>query len=118
MAAIEKALRPSLRERFGEIRTEIAALARYLLLERPSDQLAARAALESLAMRLGLDVVEDAGWDDGESFVAFDLDQLDEAQRRARLGQIVDALHHIERALPEGYGDIAERLSHAFRSAR
>lgn len=138
MTAIDKALRPSLRERLcslvckvlgapppsamiADFRRDIATLAQGLQLNGDIAGGEARGALENLAHRAGLYVSDDHDhdeWDDGEGYVEFDLAQLDESQRRARYGQIDDALHHLERALPEGYGDIAERLSTAFRSAR
>ena len=138
MAAIDRALRPSIFERsrhlickilgapppsamIAEFRRDISTLAHGLQIDGDIAGGEARGALENLAHRAGLYVSDDHDddeWDDGESYVQFDLAQLDEAQRRARYGQIDDDLHHLERALPEGYGDIAERLSHAFRSAR
>lgn len=136
MRAIERALRPSLIERLRlrartllgapppsamitEFRRDIAALAQGLRVEGDIAGGDARGALESLAHRAGLYVSDDPDgddWDDGESYLSFDEPELDEARRRAERGQIDDCLHHLERALPEGYGVIAERLAHHFRS--
>lgn len=136
MAAIEQALKPeprSIRQRwndawrsvFGrvepsplaaEVREEATALVGYLLASKPDGYLAARAALESLAMRLGLEVIDSDDWDDGEGHLSFNEPELDETRVRAQRGQIDDCLHHLERSLPEGYGVIAERLASAFRS--
>lgn len=136
MRAIERALRPSLIERLRlrvctllgapqpsamltEFRQDIAALAQGLRLDGDIAGGDARGALESLAHRAGLCVSDDPDgddWDDGESHLWFDEPELHEARRRAERGQFEDCLHHLERALPEGYGIIAERLAHHFRS--
>jgi len=135
MSAIDAAMRPSLRERIAnrwrrlrgawapsplvaELREEVRAIAVYIIGSKVADGIPARAALERLAMRFGLDVYDSDEWGHHETPLQFDEDQLDLALSRARYGQIDDALHHLDRALPEGYGDIAERLTHAFRSAR
>jgi hypothetical protein len=58
----------------------------------------------------------DAFFDEDEGYLSCDAVALEEARARAAIGQIEDCLHHLERALPEGYGVIAERLAHHFRS--
>jgi hypothetical protein len=109
---------PPASPRIADIKAEITAVARYLMLERPNDQPAGLAALETLAMRFGRDVYDSDEWGDHETPLQLDEDQLDLALSRARFGHVDDALHHLQRALPEGYGEIADRLAHVFRSAR
>lgn len=58
----------------------------------------------------------DALLDDQEGWLQFDEVELAEARSRAQCGQTADCLHHLERALPQGYGVIAERLAHHVRS--
>lgn len=136
MAAIEKALRPepsglwkritaSARTLFvravpsplaAEVQAEVTTLARFVLGDKADGFSAARSALEDLAMRLGLTVVDDDAWGDDETPLEVDSFHIDEALRRSRCGQIDDTLHHLERALPEGYGVIAERLASHMRT--
>lgn len=72
-------------------------------------------ALETLALQIGHTVVPEEDWDE-DGLPSCDEDHLAEALSRAQLGQIDDCLHHLERALPQGYGIIAERLAGHFRS--
>lgn len=69
-------------------------------------------ALDTLALPFGLiTACIEPDDDDGPSPLDFDQGQLDESLRRVRCGQIDDALHHLERALPRGYGVIAETIA-------
>ncbi len=75
-------------------------------------------ALDTLASQIDHMIVPDdegLGWDE-DGLPSCDENELEEARRRANCGQIDDCLHHLERALPEGYGFIAERLADHFRS--
>ena len=80
---------------------------------------AARSALEDIAGQMGFSVDPDEDlWGDDDPPLRLDENQLDAAVGCVRRGQIADALHHLERALPDGYGDIAERIArHLERTA-
>lgn len=64
------------------------------------------------AYRGGWDVFLDAY----EAPPTIDEGEAEQARSLIMRGEIDDCLHHLERALPEGYGVIAERLAHHFRS--
>lgn len=138
MAAIEKALR---KERFPrmqklwrrllamvlpapetpfvrESREHLDVLAAYLLGKSP-DYAQALTAIDDLAGKLGYQAVPlTDDWGDDDPPLRLDENQLDAAAAYARRGQIADALHHLERALPDGFGDIAERIArHLERTA-
>lgn len=77
-------------------------------------------ALDTLAAPLGqmLTEDEDGGDWDGEGWLSCDPHSLETAASYARRGAHDDALHHLERALPDGYGDIAARLADHLRSRK
>ncbi|PZU83959.1 MAG: hypothetical protein DI527_23415 [Chelatococcus sp.] len=101
------------------IREELIVILTYML-GPTSDPTEAIRALSAFAGRMNLSVSDDPdddwAWDDGEGWLSCDLHNLDEARARAERGQVEDCLHHLERALPEGYGVIAERLAQHLRS--
>lgn len=115
LAAAWQALRftPAPGRMLSEVRQELLTVAGYLI--RPGSETAGvRAELDSLAARCGYALHDHDDWDE-DGVIAFDETELEEARRRARCGQIDDCLHHLERALPEGYGVIAERITVAIR---
>jgi hypothetical protein len=101
----------------AEIREELTVILTYML-GPITDATEATKALSAFAGRMNFSISDDPDedWDDGEGWLACDGDDLEEARRRANTGEVDDCLHHLERALPEGYGVIAERLAHHFRS--
>lgn len=139
MAAIEKALRKPRFPRLERLRWQITAwlarlrgknvfneassrlklealrnlaILRGHLVDGPKNYQAARSALEDIAGQMGFSVDPDEDlWGDDDPPLRLDENQLDAAAGYARRGQIADALHHLERALPDGYGDIAERIA-------
>lgn len=137
MAAIEKALR---KDRFPRlqglwrrlvsrispapesatittIRQNLAIIATHLLTDH-KDVRKALDALDDIAGRFGREAVPYTALLDDDCPITFDGDQLDAAAGYARRGQFADALHHLERALPDGFGDIAERIArHLERTA-
>lgn len=146
MAAIEKALRKPRFPRLERLRWQITAwlarlcgkdvfseassrlklealrslaILREHLIDGPKNYQAARSALEDIAGQMGFDLVADQDlWGDDDPPLRIDENQLDAAAGYARRGQVADALHHLERALPDGYGDIAERIArHLERTA-
>lgn len=113
------AIRPAPETPFAsETRESLGVLAAYLL-GKTSDYAQAVTAVDDLAGKLGYQAVPlTDDWGDDEDWLRFDENQLDAAAGYARRGQIADALHHLERALPEGFGDIAERIArHLERTA-
>ncbi len=101
----------------AEANVALDTLGRWFRGHNKAEIAKAREALETLAGQMCLSVVADESlWGDEDPPLRLDEGQLDEARARAAIGQIEDCLHHLERALPEGYGVIAERLAHHFRS--
>lgn len=77
-------------------------------------------ALDTLAWPLGQMLSDDdeGFWGETDPAATCDMGQLAEALARARCGQIDDALHHLDRALPAGFGCIAERIAREFDALR
>lgn len=60
----------------------------------------------------------DAFFDEDESYLSCEINALEDARSCALLGQVDDCLHYLERALPQGYGDIGRALAIEFRSRK
>jgi phosphoglycerate-specific signal transduction histidine kinase len=75
-------------------------------------------ALHALATAMGQPICDCSCMLDDAARPVLDQAEAELALSASQRGAIADTLHHLERALPEGYGEIAERLArHVERSA-
>lgn len=108
----EDVVERTLRSRLKREALRNLAVLRTHLVEGREDYPGAKAAMADIAGMMGFDLVPDEDlWGDDDPPLRLDENQLDAAAAYARRGQFADALHHLERALPDGFGDIAERIA-------